>query len=111
MGVVIAMWLARLEAAVLGRVFAASAWLLSVLGPGSSASAGLRSDEELDDSDNRRHPSHTAPGLWWFAPRAAVVGWLIGTTAAAAHRARGHTPSSPTEKSRRGTLHDGSRPG
>ena len=90
MGIVIAMWLARLEAAVLGRIFAASAWLLSAVAPGSSASASPHSGQELDDSDHRRHPSHAAPGVWWFAPRAAVIGWLIETTAAAAHRARVH---------------------
>ena len=96
MGIVLAMWLARLEAALLGKLVMIGEWLLSVLLPGQSTTSGLRSAGELDEAEHRRHAGHTTPGLWWFAPRAAVIGWLIATTAAAAHRVRdrpvtGHT--------------------
>ncbi len=81
MGILLAMWLAWLDAFVLGRLAAVGGWLLALL---------LRDSviRELDESGQHRHPSRAGPGLWWFAPRAVLISWLIGVTAAAAHRAR-----------------------
>jgi hypothetical protein len=81
MGIVLAMWLARLDHFMLRRLAAIGGWLLALL---------LRDSlvRELDESGHHRHPSHAGPGLWWFTPRAVLISWLIGVTVAAAHRAR-----------------------
>lgn len=91
MGVIIAIWLSRLEAALLLALVKVTGWLTSVLVQQSSTPADLYQDGKPVPSEHHRHPSHPGPGLWYLLPRAALIGWLIAVVAAAAHRGHGHS--------------------
>ena len=90
MGVIIAIWLSRLEAALLFALVKVTGWLTSVLVPQSSTPTDLYRDGKPVPSEHHRHPSHFGTGLWFLLPRAALIGWLIAVGAAAAHRGHRH---------------------
>ena len=95
MGVIIALWLSRLQAALLLELVNVTGWLTSVLLPQPSTRTNLYQGTPVP-SEHHRHPSHSGPGLWYLLPRAALIGWLIAVVAAAAHRGhavqQGHRP-------------------
>jgi hypothetical protein len=97
MGIVIAVWLSRFDAAVLLRLVRLIGWIASVLLPRSSLLAAR--SRAAGDRLAARHarPAHPGPGMWYMLPRAALIGWSIAGAAAAAHNGNvraviGHHP-------------------
>ncbi len=88
MGVIIAVWLSRLEAAILLGAVELAGRLVSILLPRTATANAGHPRHPL--YGNHQH-AHTAPGLWYVTPRTALISWTVAGAAWAAHRHAAHT--------------------